>query len=151
MADSVFSLITYYCCILCIMEIQAAEPRKNRIRLYILIAMVAGIAVGYSLNGHYQGRPDTDRDYTLQFFSLLADIFLRLVKMIIAPLVFTTLAVGVARQGSAKAVGRIGGKTLLWFITFAFISLALGLVLVNFFQPGAAMHLALPDAVAASR
>lgn len=146
MPKGCFSLIEYYCSILCVMEIQTAPPRKNRITLYILIAMVAGIAVGYGLNGIYQGKPDADRDHTLQFFSLLADIFLRLVKMIIAPLVFTTLAVGVARQGSAKAVGRIGGKTLLWFITFAFISLALGMMLVNFFQPGSAMHLALPEA-----
>lgn len=131
-------------------EAGAEAPRKNRITLYILAAMVAGIGLGYVLNAYYEGRPPADRDSTLQYFSLLADIFLRLVKMIIAPLVFTTLAVGVARQGSAKAVGRIGGKTLLWFITFAFISLALGMGLVNFFSPGSAMHLPLPDAGAAA-
>jgi Na+/H+-dicarboxylate symporter len=64
--------------------------------------------------------------------------------MIIAPLVFSTLVVGVARQGSAKSVGRIGGKTMLWFICFSFISLAMGMLLVNFFTPGEAMHLPLP-------
>jgi Na+/H+-dicarboxylate symporter len=65
--------------------------------------------------------------------------------MIVAPLVFTTLVVGVAKQGNAKAVGRIGGKTMLWFLCGSFISLFLGMVLVNFFQPGVNMHLAIPD------
>ena len=68
--------------------------------------------------------------------------------MIVAPLVFTTLVVGVAKLGDIKAVGRIGGKTLLWFLSASLISLLLGMVLVNFFQPGQAMHLPLPDAAA---
>ncbi len=85
------------------------------------------------------------RDKKLEWFSLLADIFLRLIKMIVAPLVFTTLVVGVARLGDIKAVGRIGGKTLLWFISASLMSLVLGMILVNFFQPGKAMHLALPE------
>jgi len=120
-------------------------PKKNRITLYILIAMVVGIAIGYFINSYYQGGPAEARDNVLQPFSMLADIFLRLVKMIIAPLVFSTLVVGVARQGSVQAVGRIGGKTMLWFISFSFISLTLGMILVNFFTPGSTMHLALPD------
>lgn len=86
-----------------------------------------------------------ERDKKLEWFSLLADIFLRLIKMIVAPLVFTTLVVGVARLGDIKAVGRIGGKTLLWFLCMSFLSLLLGLVLVNIFQPGVAMKLPLPD------
>ena len=90
------------------------------------------------------------RDKKLDWFTILADIFLRLIKMIVAPLVFTTLVVGVAKLGDIKAVGRIGGKTLLWFVSASLISLLLGLVLVNLFQPGHAMHLALPDANASS-
>ncbi len=86
------------------------------------------------------------RDKKLDWFTILADIFLRLIKMIVAPLVFTTLVVGVAKLGDIKAVGRIGGKTLLWFISASLMSLLLGLILVNIFQPGHAMHLALPDA-----
>lgn len=86
------------------------------------------------------------RDKKLDWFTILADIFLRMIKMIVAPLVFTTLVVGVAKLGDIKAVGRIGGKTLLWFISASLVSLLLGLVLVNIFQPGHAMHLALPDA-----
>ncbi len=85
------------------------------------------------------------RDKKLEWFSVLADIFLRLIKMIVAPLVFTTLVVGVAKLGDIKAVGRIGGKTLLWFISASLMSLLLGMLLVNIFQPGVAMHLPLPD------
>ncbi len=121
-------------------------PKKNRITLYIILAMLAGIAIGFFINKYLEDKPADTRDSVLQPFSLLADIFLRLVKMIIAPLVFSTLVVGVAKQGSVQSVGRIGGKTLLWFIGFSFISLMLGMVLVNFFAPGTAMHLPLPDA-----
>lgn len=85
------------------------------------------------------------RDKKLDWFTILADIFLRLIKMIVAPLVFTTLVVGVAKLGDIKAVGRIGGKTMLWFLSASLLSLLLGMVLVNLFEPGRHMHLALPD------
>lgn len=88
------------------------------------------------------------RDAKLEPFSLMADIFLRLIKMIVAPLVFSTLVVGVAKLGDIKAVGRIGGKTLLWFFSASLLSLALGMFLVNLFEPGAQMNLPLPDASA---
>ena len=86
------------------------------------------------------------RDTKTEPFSILADIFLRLIKMIVAPLVFTTLVVGVAKLGDINSVGRIGGKTLLWFLGASLTSLLLGMILVNIFQPGHAMHLPLPDA-----
>jgi Na+/H+-dicarboxylate symporter len=85
------------------------------------------------------------RDGMLEYFVLLSDIFLRLIKMIVAPLVFTTLVVGVAKVGDIRAVGRIGGKTMLWFISATLASLALGMILVNAFRPGHTMHLPLPD------
>jgi Na+/H+-dicarboxylate symporter len=85
------------------------------------------------------------RDSKLEWFTILADLFLRLIKMIVAPLVFTTLVAGVAKLGDIKAVGRIGGKTLLWFISASLLSLLLGMLLVNLFEPGNAMHLPLPD------
>ncbi|MBK0379444.1 dicarboxylate/amino acid:cation symporter [Mucilaginibacter segetis] len=85
------------------------------------------------------------REDKLVGFTILSDIFLRLIKMIVAPLVFTTLVVGVAKVGDIKSVGRIGGKTLLWFLSATLISLLLGMALVNFFEPGKAMHLPLPD------
>ncbi|MBB6109277.1 Na+/H+-dicarboxylate symporter [Mucilaginibacter lappiensis] len=85
------------------------------------------------------------REDKLEGFSILSEIFLRLIKMIVAPLVFTTLVVGVAKVGDIKAVGRIGGKTMLWFLSATLVSLLLGMLLVNLFQPGKAMHLPLPD------
>lgn len=77
-------------------------------------------------------------------FSLMGDVFIRMIKMIVAPLVFFTLVVGVAKLGDIKAVGRIGGKTLLWFLSASLVSLVLGMILVNLFKPGIAMHLPLP-------
>jgi Na+/H+-dicarboxylate symporter len=88
---------------------------------------------------------DTIREDKLVGFSVLSDIFLRLIKMIVAPLVFTTLVVGVAKVGDIGAVGRIGGKTMLWFLSATLVSLALGMLLVNFFKPGETMHIPLPD------
>ena len=85
------------------------------------------------------------RDNKLEGFNILSDIFLRLIKMIVGPLVFTTLVVGVAKVGDIKAVGRIGGKTLLLFISATFVSLLLGMLLVNLFEPGGSIHLALPE------
>ncbi len=84
------------------------------------------------------------RDKKVEPFSILADIFLRLIKMIVAPLVFSTLVVGVAKLGDINAVGRIGGKTLLWFVCASLLSLLLGMIMVNLFRPGEAMHLPLP-------
>jgi Na+/H+-dicarboxylate symporter len=76
---------------------------------------------------------------------LLSTIFIRLVQMIIAPLVFTTLVVGIAKLGDLKAVGRVGGKAILWFVTASLASLLLGLVLVNYFQPGKYIQLGQGD------
>jgi Na+/H+-dicarboxylate symporter len=109
---------------------------------------IAGFILAFN-----SGRGKTG-EATIQKFadnvSILTDIFLRLVKMIIAPLVFSTLVVGVAKLGDIKAVGRIGGKTMLWFITATFISLFLGLVLVNVMQPGHSLNLPVPDSHASS-
>jgi Na+/H+-dicarboxylate symporter len=76
---------------------------------------------------------------------LLSTIFIRLVQMIISPLVFTTLVVGIAKLGDLKTVGRVGGKAILWFVTASLISLLLGLVLVNYFQPGKYIDLSQKD------
>ncbi len=79
------------------------------------------------------------------YFSILSDIFLHLIKMIIAPLVLAVLIIGVAKVGDFKSVGRIGLKTLIYFTSATIIALALGLVIVNIFEPGKVMHLDLPD------
>lgn len=77
--------------------------------------------------------------------SNISMVFLRLIKMIIAPLVISTLVVGISKLGDLKTVGRIGGKTMLWFMSASFVSLFLGLVLVNWWQPGKMMNLPLPE------
>jgi len=164
---------------------------KNRLTLYIFIALIGGVVAGYIYNvkvinpynskinaaetsiqaidvrlaestdtttttykqlktdraAQTKIRRENDelRESKIQYFSVLSDIFLRLIKMIVAPLVFTTLVVGVAKVGDIKAVGRIGSKTLLWFLSATLVSLLLGMMLVNLFQPGRAMHLMIPD------
>ncbi len=126
--------------------------QKSRLTLYIILALLAGIVLGYILN-HTVIPQGADEALTTKYtepFSLIADIFLRLIKMIVAPLVFSTLVVGVAKLGDISAVGRIGGKTMLWFISASLVSLLLGMLLVNIFEPGAHMHLPLPDAAAGS-
>src|SRR6185295_19374691 len=84
------------------------------------------------------------------YISLITDIFLRLIKMIIAPLVFPTLVVGIAHMGDAKALGRIGLKTMGWFVSASLMSLLLGMVLVNLLRPGDSLNLPLPDATAST-
>jgi Na+/H+-dicarboxylate symporter len=122
--------------------------RSQRLTLIIFIGMLLGIVVGYACN---QVWPDPQTAKSIAgYISLLTDIFLRLIKMIIAPLVFTTLVVGVAHMGDTKAVGRIGGKAMLWFVTASLVSLLLGLVMVNILRPGENLNLPLPDATAAT-
>jgi Na+/H+-dicarboxylate symporter len=164
---------------------------KNKLTLYIFIALIVGVVTGYLYNlkvidqynkkistadanikaidtklvllkdttvadfkalktqrgAEIKVRKENDgiREDKLQGFTILSDIFLRLIKMIVAPLVFTTLVVGVAKVGDIKAVGRIGGKTLLWFLSATLVSLLLGMILVNLFKPGITMHIPLPD------
>ncbi|MCU0389122.1 MAG: cation:dicarboxylase symporter family transporter [Chitinophagaceae bacterium] len=112
--------------------------KKNNLTVYILAAMIAGIIAGILINK--TASPDTI-DSVSKNIKLLATIFIRMVQMIIAPLVFTTLVVGIAKLGDLKAVGRVGGKALAWFITASLISLLLGMVVVNYFKPGQGMDL----------
>ena len=123
--------------------------KTNRLTLFIILGMILGIITGYIVFTLYAGDQAAIKKFA-DNISILTDIFLRLVKMIIAPLVFSTLVVGVAKLGDIKAVGRIGGKTMLWFITATFVSLFLGLLLVNVLQPGHSLNLPLPDSHAAS-
>ncbi len=115
------------------MEISHAPSKKSRLTLYILIAMVLGIVAGYYVHENYS--PATVKIFS-ENIKLLTTIFLRMVQMIIAPIVFATLVVGIARLGDMKTVGRVGGKAMLWFVSASLVSLSLGLILVNIFQPG---------------
>ena len=127
------------------MEIATQPTKKSKLTLFILAAMVLGIVVGYYVNTNYEA--DTRKVFA-ENIKLLTTIFLRLVQMIIAPIVFSTLVVGIAKLGDMKTVGRVGGKAMLWFITASLISLGLGLVLVNIFQPGVGANITNPDMAA---
>ena len=122
--------------------ITSAPPKKNKLTLWILVAMVLGIGVGYFV--HTQSSPVVIKGFSTNI-KLLSSIFIRLVQMIIAPLVFTTLVVGIAKLGDLKTVGRVGGKAILWFVTASLVSLLIGLVLVNFFKPGQYISLSQQD------
>ncbi len=113
--------------------------RSPKLTTVIFIGMVLGILVGWACHSLW---PDPKIAKSIaDYISLLTDIFLRLIKMIIAPLVFTTLVVGVAHMGEPKAIGRIGGKAMLWFISASLVSLLLGMVMVNILQPGVGLNL----------
>jgi Na+/H+-dicarboxylate symporter len=117
--------------------------KKNRLTTYILIGLALGIVVGYVANtsmANPGGFADT--------MSLITTLFLRLIKMIIAPLVFSTLMVGIARMGDTKEVGRVGIKTLGWFFIASVLSLTLGLIMVNLFRPGDSLLGHLPTTAA---
>jgi Na+/H+-dicarboxylate symporter len=107
----------------------------KRLTLYILLGMILGLIFGLILNLSFDAADPTLASIA-DYLKLLPDVFLHLIKMIIAPLVFATIVVGIAGMGDSAALGRIGGRALLWFITASLISLGLGLILVNLFQPG---------------
>ncbi len=112
--------------------------KKPSLLVQIFLGMVLGIIVGYFW-----------KDVAVNLH-ILSDIFMRLIKMIIAPLVFSVLVVGIAKVGDFKSVGRIGIKTLLYFTTAAIIALLLGLLLVDLFEPGKTMLITLPGAAEAT-
>lgn len=108
----------------------------------ILIGMLLGVVAGFFCHQVLGDAGAAER--VASYFSIVSDIFLKMIKMIIAPLVFATLVAGVARMGDGRAIGRIGAKTLGWFMGASLASLALGMVLVNLLQPGRGLDLPLP-------
>jgi len=112
--------------------------KSNRLTFYILIAMIAGAITGYIV--FTTGTDDFRKSFS-DNIELLTTIFLRLVQMIIAPLVFSTLVVGIAKLGDLKTVGRVGGKAMLWFVSASLVSLFLGMIIVNLAKPGAGFNL----------
>jgi Na+/H+-dicarboxylate symporter len=112
----------------------------RRLTLFILVGMLLGIIAGAI--AHAQVGADKDAAIRVAgYFKLLADVFLQLIKMIIAPLVLATIVTGIANMGDSAALGRIGGRALLWFITASLVSITLGLLLVNLLQPGLRLDL----------
>src|SRR6185369_11541164 len=119
---------------------------STRLTRYILIGLVLGIVAGYVVNSSFSGSAEAFAGRV----ELLPFAFLRLIKMIIAPLVFSTLVVGIAKMGDIATVGRVGGKALGWFLFASLLSLTLGMILVETLEPGKVMQLPIPDAAAAS-
>lgn len=115
---------------------------NKRFAYLIIGAMVLGVLVGWGCNQFLEPAAAKSAAENL---SIITDIFLRLIKMIIAPLVFTTLVAGVAHMEDAAAVGRIGAKTMTWFIGASAVSLVLGLLMVHLLDPGAGLNMAHVD------
>lgn len=120
--------------------------KMNRLTTWIGIALVLGVIVGYACNT-MAPNPAAAKEIA-GYFGILTDVFLRMIKMIIAPLVFATLVAGLANMGDSKTVGRIGGKALGWFVGASFCSLLLGLVFANLLQPGTGLSVPLPETAA---
>ncbi|WP_423196247.1 Na+/H+-dicarboxylate symporter [Cupriavidus sp. H19C3] len=122
--------------------------KRNRLPTLIFIAMLLGVLAGAA--AHHLAPDAATAKAIADHLSILTDIFLRMIKMIIAPLVFATLVAGIAGMGDGRAVGRIGLKAMAWFLAASITSLLLGLVMANLLTPGHGMDLALPAADAAS-
>ena len=119
----------------------------KKLTYFIIAGLVLGILVGWILNTSLGGgTPEGDAQLktVAGYISILTTIFLHLIKMIIAPLVFSTLVVGIAHMGDSAALGRVGAKAVGWFICASVVSLSLGLLLVTIFQPGIGLGLPLP-------
>ncbi|OYX40738.1 MULTISPECIES: dicarboxylate/amino acid:cation symporter [unclassified Sphingomonas] len=124
----------------------------KRLTWYIMGALVLGGLLGWALNASWSGTPEgvarlKDAAY---YLDIPTQMFLHLIKMIIAPLVVSTLVVGIAHMGTGSAIGRIGLKAFLWFVSASLVSLTLGLLMVNLLQPGVGVNLALPAVDASS-
>jgi Na+/H+-dicarboxylate symporter len=119
---------------------------SKKLTNFILGAMVLGIISGYLVYAY--GSASGFAAHYVEYISILTDIFLRLIKMIIAPLVFSTLVVGIARMGDASAIGRVGLKTFTWFIGMSLVSILLGLLMVNILHPGVGVNLPIPEITA---
>ncbi|MCU1776495.1 dicarboxylate/amino acid:cation symporter [Pseudomonas sp. 14P_5.3_Bac1] len=110
---------------------------------WILLAMLIGVLIGYTI--FLNAPTKTSATEIAGYISIISDVFLRLIKMLIGPLVFSTLVVGIAHMGNAGAVGRVFSKAMLWFVSASLLSLAVGLMMANILQPGQHLALPLPD------
>jgi Na+/H+-dicarboxylate symporter len=116
------------------------EGIMNRNFVYVMVGLVLGVVLGIA---SYYSFPDRATAFEVaKYMSLVSTIFLKLIKMIIGPLVFSTLVVGIGHMGDAATVGRVGAKTMAWFICASIVSLLLGLVMVNLLQPGVGIVIA---------
>lgn len=112
-------------------------------KISLTTQIIIGLVLGIILGGWYREMWPDMANITpfADNMHLLSDIFLRLIKMIIAPLVFSILLTGIAKVGDFNSVGRIGLKTMIYFTSATIIALLMGLLIVNIFEPGKALHL----------
>src|SRR3984885_3430499 len=112
----------------------------NRSFIYVMIGLLLGVALG---TASYYSFPDkaTAADVA-KYMSLGSAIFLKLIKMIIGPLVLSTLVVCIGHMGDAATVGRVGAKTMGWFVSASIVSLLLGLLMVDLLKPGVGITIA---------
>lgn len=113
----------------------------NKLTIFIVIFMLAGIVSGAVIHSYTSESVIAAWSDSI---TLLTDIFLRLIKMVIAPLVFSTLTVGIMRLGETSTIGRVGGKAMVWFISSSILSILVGLFIVTLEQPGSGLNLAIP-------
>ena len=113
---------------------------SRRFTLFILIGMALGLLAG-GLVDRFAGSPAQAKAIA-DGFSLVTLVFLRLIKMIIAPLVISTLVAGIAHMGTGSAVGRVGLRAIGWFVIAGVVSLVIGMVVCELIQPGAGLHMA---------
>lgn len=118
---------------------------QNKLFIAIIIALILGVGIGGIVHVKY---PESAEPFSKNI-KLLGTVFIRLVQMIIAPLVFTTLVVGIAKMSDIKMIGRVGTKAMLWFISASLVSLFIGLVLVNWLEPGHVTKLPIQDVASA--
>jgi Na+/H+-dicarboxylate symporter len=119
----------------------------NRLTVQIMIGLVLGIVIGAIIHDTMSAEAIAEAN---KWFKMITDIFLRLIKMIVAPLVFATLVAGIVHMGDTKSLGRVGAKTISWFLGATIVSLTLGMVLVNTLQPGVGTGLDLASATGTS-
>ncbi|MGH1519173.1 dicarboxylate/amino acid:cation symporter [Chryseobacterium sp. JK1] len=118
---------------------------QNKLFIAIIIALILGVGIGGVVHVKY---PESAEPFSKNI-KLLGTVFIRLVQMIIAPLVFTTLVVGIAKMSDIKMIGRVGTKAMLWFISASLVSLFIGLILVNWLEPGHVTKLPIQDVASA--
>ena len=122
-----------------ITPLEESSVKKNKLPRRIAIGIALGVLVGWACH-HFAGSEQNAKEIA-SYFSMVTDMFLRMIKMIIAPLVFATLVGGIASMGNSRSVGRIGLRAMVWFVTASVVSLAIGMGLVNLFQPGAGLNM----------
>ncbi len=120
--------------------------KNNKLFIAIILSLIIGVVLGGIIHYNFT---DSIPAFAKNI-KLLGTIFIRLVQMIIAPLVFTTLVVGIAKMGDVKMVGRVGVKAMGWFISASLVSLLLGMVLVNTLAPGEGTNIKMENSESAA-